>query len=98
MERETREIDRAFILVTAAVFIGLTAATVAAELAAGLEGVVFFFVAWVVAVSVWARVVREWLNERSRLSSVSRDVEAMLLEEVRRLRESIEALRKSLES
>lgn len=98
MTARAESLDRTFAAISIALFLGLAVATIAAMVYTGLPGLGVMFIVWLVAVPVWARVTREWMQERERLAERSRiDTEEKLLDEIRQLRESIEALRRSLE-
>lgn len=98
MREAVESLDRTVMVVSVALFLGLAASTVAAAVLAGVSGLGVMFIVWIVAVPVWSRVMREWMSERQKLlAEAGRAAEDRLLEELRRLRESIDALRKSLE-
>ncbi len=98
MREVVESLDRTVMVVSVALFLGLAASTVAAAILAGVSGLGVMFIVWLVAVPVWSRVMREWMSEREKLLlHAGRAAEDRLLEELRRLRESIDALRKSLE-
>ncbi len=98
MSGAVESLDRTVMIVSVALFAGLAVSTIAAVLVSGVSGLGVMFVVWLIAVPVWSRVVRDWMTERQKLlEGTARAVEGELLEELRRLRESIEALRRSLE-
>jgi len=91
---EAERVDRIFVAVTLAVMIPLAVFTVAAVYYYASAGVAFGFLVWVVAIISWSKVTRSWLDERIKLSREA----SIIGEEIRRLREAIDALRRSLES
>ncbi len=91
-KRTVRVRDVDLLIVSVIVWAVVGAAAVAMVIYGGMEGIVFAFVALVVAVGSWSRVMRDGARPRA-----DREVEEELLREISDLRKSLEELRKSLE-
>ena len=100
IEKSIKQMDATFTAVSGLVFGCLTAVTTYAVIELGATGIVFMFIAWIIAIPLWARLVKTWMNERLKLlkERLEAKKELDIAEEIAKLRESIEALRKSLES
>ncbi len=83
-------VDKTFITVSVIVWacLAVLAATVGVY---SIVGTVLTFIVFLVAVAGWVKLVKEWLNSKG-----GREDE--LKEEIRRLREAVEELRKAIES
>ncbi len=78
-----RDVD--LLVVSAIVWTVVGAAAVAMVAYGGIDGIVFAFVALVVAVTSWSRVMRDRARSRA-----DRDVEVEILREISELRKSLE--------
>jgi len=98
LEELLRETDRVFVIVTLAVWVSLTVYAAALVASSGVAGGGIVFVVYALALIVWGKLVRDWMQERKRLLEKLAGGEGSIGEEIRRLREAIERLRESLES
>ncbi len=93
---EERRVDAMFLAVTVAVWAAIAVFSVFSVIYGGTPGVVFSFAVVVASVLVWGKVTRTWIEHR--YGRAARENIGELGEEIKRLREAIEELRRSLES
>ncbi len=99
IERSIKRMDSTLIIVSSLVFICLTITTIYSIVLIGTAGIVFMLICWIVTIATWTRILKVWIDERVRLIREKLEHRTVsILEEISKLRESIEALRKSLES
>ncbi len=97
-ERNVRRMDLVFLFVTLVVFTSLAVTTIYTVLIIGILGLVLALVLWALAIPGWIKLTRIWIDGRAKMLKESITGRRDLLEEIAKLRESIEALRRSLES
>jgi len=91
--------DRTLILVSAIVWVSLTVYSALLVANASVAGGGIAFIVYVLALLVWGKLVKDWLDERKQLlNRLLNASHADAGNELRRLREAIERLRESLES
>ncbi len=94
-----RRTDLTLIVVSIVVWLSLAIFSVALVMYSGVAGGGILFIVYIVALTVWGKLLRDWLNERRELlRELVRGGKQDVNEEIRRLREAIEKLRESLES
>ncbi len=94
---EVKRIDTVFLLVSLVVWAVLGGVSLALVASSSIAGGGVAFILLSIAVVFWAKLVKDWLNERERLLQRAAGG-ADVTEEIRRLREIIERLRESLET
>ncbi len=98
VEELLRETDRVFVIVTLAVWVSLTVYAAMLVASSGVAGGGIVFIVYTLALIVWGKLVRDWMQERKKLLERLAGEKGDVGEEIRRLREAIERLRESLES
>lgn len=94
-----RRADLTLMVVSIVVWLSLAAFSVALVADSGIAAGGILFPVYIVALIVWAKLLRDWMNERREfLRELMHGGGQDVGEEIRRLREAIEKLRESLES
>jgi len=95
MAREIRRMDVVFVAVSIVIWVALVVWGIYLAMVIGVAGAGMAFIVYIVAIIGWVKLAQQWIRERNRVLEELR--EGNLGEEIKRLREAIEELRRSLE-